>query len=414
MPFVLSGSRGRFVSHVLLSHVVHAVVRRRLKSIVPAIVLTCFSAAAVAGSGEQAVLDKKLHDAVPAGVRLIVAEQSDQFSIPWKLSALGENAPYDVTFANFNGGPAVLEALVSGAVDVGFIGEAPLPIALASGVQDLKVIAAIANPGSPGNIFLVAQPDSGIRKAQDLAGKTIAYPPGTGRHMILSGILHSAGLDIRKDVKNVTLAGSEVAPTFASRSVDAAIVLGQQLFRLGSPPIVEDGTGHNWGLNVLVTRQSVLDDPSKARALADLTRRAVQVLNWQQRHAEQWIRASYVRQQGLTYEQGKYLFDKSGLGTYYPIQSELKQIYQQIADGLYETGALQKKVTVAPFLDTRFNDIVTAQNRLDGIVPKPLENDSHAVIHSQGTTPPATTSETASAAGTAPAIVTTGAAVAVP
>jgi len=126
------------------------------------------------------------------------------------------------------------------------------------------------------------------------------------------------------------------------------------------------------------------------RALADLTRRAVQVLNWQQRHAAQWISASYVKQQGLTYEQGKYLYDKSGLGTYYPIENRLRQVYQQIADGLYETGALQKKVTVDPFLDARFNDIVVAQNRLDGMVPKPLANDRHAVIASQGAQTPAT------------------------
>lgn len=372
MPFTLSGPPGRFHSAST-----GAVWRGRVLS---AVLLICLPAMAAWAAGEQAALDKRLQDAVPKGEHLVIAEQSDQFSIPWKISGLGESAPYDITFANFNGGPAVLEALVSGAVDVGFIGEAPLPIALAAGVKDLKVIAAIANPGSPGNIFLVAQPDSGIRTAKDLAGKAVAYPPGTGRHMILSGILHSAGLDIRKDVKNVALAGSEVAPTFASRSVDAAIVLGQQLFRLGSPPIVEDGTGHNWGLNVLVTRQAVLDDPAKAKALADLTRRAVQVLNWQQRHAEQWIRASYVKQQGLTYEQGKYLFDKSGLGTYYPIDARLGQVYQQIADGLYETGALQKKVVVAPFLDARFNDIVAAQNRLDGTQPKALENGRHAVI----------------------------------
>jgi len=354
-------------------------------------VLWCVSLPGLAATtgDDQAGFARKLQDSVPAGVRLIVAEQSDQFSVPWKISGLGENAPYNINFANFNGGPAVLEALVAGAVDVGFIGEAPLPIALAAGVKDLKVIAAIANPGSPGNIFLVAQPGSGIQKATDLAGKSIAYPPGTGRHMILSGILHSAGLDIRKDIRSVALAGSEVAPTFASRSVDAAIVLGQQLFRLGSPPIIEDGTGHNWGLNVLVTRQSVLDDPAKAQALADLTRRAVQVLNWQQRHAAQWINASYVKQQGLTYEQGKYLYDKSGLGTYYPIENKLSQIYQQIADGLYETGALQKKVTIAPFLDARFNDIVATQNRLDGIVPKQLENNRHAVISSQSVPAPA-------------------------
>lgn len=371
----------------LFSRVINRLQFRRMasswhRSCVTVALAASVPAVALAASSEQAAFDKKLSDAVPNGVRLVIAEQSDQFSIPWNISGLGQDAPYKTTFANFNGGPAVLEALVSGAVDVGFIGEAPLPIALASGVQDLKVIAAIANPGSPGNIFLVAQPDSGIRTAKDLAGKAVAYPPGTGRHMILSGILHSAGLDIRKDIKRVALAGSEVAPTFASRSVDAAIVLGQQLFRLGSPPIVEDGTGHNWGLNVLVTRQAVLDDPVKVHALADLTRRAVQVLNWQQRNAEQWIRASYVKQQGLTYEQGKYLFDKSGLGTYYPIENELKQIYQQIADGLFETGALQRKVTVADSLDARFNDIVATQNRLDGAVPRPLRNETHAVISS--------------------------------
>lgn len=381
MQLLFFGQVSRFLSTIRARSLHRAGIR--------ALLLVCLPGMAAAATEDQASLSKKLQDAVPSGVRLVVAEQSDQFSIPWKISGLGADAPYKITFANFNGGPAVLEALVAGAVDVGFIGEAPLPLALAAGVRDLKVIAAIANPGSPGNIFLVAQPDSGIHKATDLAGKTIAYPPGTGRHMILSGILHAAGLDIRKDIRNVALAGSEVAPTFASRSVDAAIVLGQQLFRLGSPPIIEDGTGHNWGLHVLVTRQSVLDDPDKVRALADLTRRAVQVLNWQQRHAEQWIRASYVKQQGLTYEQGKYLYDKSGLGTYYPIENRLRQVYQQIADGLYETGALQKKVTVAPFLDTRFNEIVAAQNRQDGVVPKQLINDRHAVIASQSVAAPA-------------------------
>ncbi|AHG62501.1 ABC transporter substrate-binding protein [Advenella mimigardefordensis] len=373
------------------------IARTRSLAVTGALVCVCLPAFAATPNDDQADFARKLQDAVPAGVRLVVAEQNDQFSVPWKISGLGEHAPYNINFANFNGGPAVLEALVAGAVDVGFIGEAPLPIALAAGVKDLKVIAAIANPGSPGNIFLVAQPGSNIKNATDLAGKSIAYPPGTGRHMILSGILHSAGLDIRKDIRSVALAGSEVAPTFASRSVDAAIVLGQQLFRLGSPPIIEDGTGHNWGLNVLVTRQSVLDDPAKVQALADLTRRAVQVLNWQQRNAEQWINASYVKQQGLTYEQGKYLYDKSGLGTYYPIENRLSQVYQQIADGLYETGALQKKVTIAPFLDARFNDIVASQNRLDGIVPKQLENNQHAVISAQSAPTPASASAAAAA-----------------
>ncbi len=56
-----------------------------------------------------------------------MAEQAGEASVPWALSGQGRDAPYQATFATFNGGPAVLEALVSGAVDVGYIGEAPFP-----------------------------------------------------------------------------------------------------------------------------------------------------------------------------------------------------------------------------------------------------------------------------------------------
>lgn len=325
---------------------------------------------------------QELASAVPKGVKLVIAEQSDQFSIPWKLSGHGKDAPYQVNFSNFNGGPAVIEALVSGAVDVGFIGEAPLPIAISAGVNDLVAIAALANPGSPGNIFLAVQPNSSIKSVEDLAGKSIAYPPGTGRHMILSGILHSAGLSLDKDVNGIQLAGTEVAPTFASGSVDAAIVLGQQLFRLGNPPVIGDGTGHNWGINLLVARKSSLNDPGKQAALADLIRRVVKVNNWQQNHIDEWIQATYVKQQGLTPEQGKYLYEKSGLGFYYPIDNRLIEIIQEISDGLYQTGALKKKIDVQPYIDNRFNQIVELQNKYGNLKAKPLINETHNFVTS--------------------------------
>lgn len=335
------------------------------------------SSSAFAATESNPDLAARLSAAVPKGVTLVVAEQSDQASTPWRLSGVGKTAPYDIKFANFNGGPAVLESLVSGATDIGYIGEAPLPIALSAGVQDLVAIAVIANPGSPGNIFLVVQPNSGIKSVKELAGRSIAYPPGTGRNMILAGILHTAGLNIRKDIKGVQLAGSEVAPTFASGAVDGAIVLGQQYFRLGKPPILEDGTGHNWGLNVIVVRKELLSDPAKRAAIADFTRRAVAFNNWQAAHPDEWIKASYVKQQGLTFEQGKFLLEKSGQGTYYPINKELVNVFQQISDGLFETGALTKKVSIEPYIDNRFNDIIEAQNESDGVKPRPLINEVH-------------------------------------
>ena len=314
-----------------------------------------------------------LAQAVPKGTRLVVAEQLSQASIPWNLSGAGKDAPYSISFANFNGGPAVLEALVAGAADIGYIGEAPLPIAVANNVKDLVAVGIFANPGSNGNIYLVAQPDSGIKTVADLKGRSVAYPPGTGRHMVLSGILHQDHLSLGTDVKGIPLAGTEVAPTFSAKAVDSAIVLGNQYFRLGKPPLIADGSGHNWGLNVLLVRQSLLDDKAKSAAVADFLRRAIYFNNWVIAHPDDWINATYVKQQGLTFDEGKWLYDKSGVGYFYPIDGEMAGIFQGISDGLYATGALKTPVAIAPYLDGRFNEIVARQNQLDGVTPRPLQ-----------------------------------------
>ncbi len=345
--------------------------RRALAGLAGAALLTlCGSVMpALAQSGDAA---SHLAAAVPPGTSLVVAEQNDQASIAWKRSGASDGAPYRVTFANFNGGPAVLEAVIAGGADIGYVGEAPLPIALGSGVDSVVAVALFANPGSPGNYFLVAQPNSGITTVEDLRGRTVAYPPGTGRHMALSGILHQHGLDLGGSVKGVQLAGTEVAPTFSSRGVDAAIVLGQQLFRLGKPPVLADGRCHNWGLNALVVRKSLLDDPRKSAAVADYLRRAVALYNWQGAKPDEWIKASYVEKQGLTFEQGKFLYESEGQGAFYPIDQRAVAVFQEIADGLRVTGALKRNVAVAPYLTDRFNEVVIAQNKADGVTPRPL------------------------------------------
>ena len=174
---------------------------RSLASWLGSLVLVTGSLVLAGAGAAHAAADKDLAAAlaaaVPQGTRLVVAEQNDQASIPWRLSGADQGAPYDITFANFNGGPAVLEALIAGAVDIGYVGEAPLPIAIASGVDDLVAVAIYANPGSPGNYYLIVQPESGIKSVAELRGKTVAYPPGTGRHMALAGILHENGLEPR-------------------------------------------------------------------------------------------------------------------------------------------------------------------------------------------------------------------------
>ena len=106
---------------------------------------------------------------MPAGTKIVVAEQNATQSLPWSLADAGKDVPYSVEFADFSGGAAVIEALRSGAADVGSIGEAPVPIAVDSGVTDLVTIGLQANPGTSGGYYLVARPGSGIETISESA-----------------------------------------------------------------------------------------------------------------------------------------------------------------------------------------------------------------------------------------------------
>jgi len=311
---------------------------------------------------------------VPPGTKLVVAEQNATQSLPWNLANAGKDAPYAVEFADFSGGAAVIEALRSGAADIGSIGEAPVPIAVDSGVTDLVTIGLQANPGTSGGYFLVAKPNSGVTKIEDLRGRRVAYPPGSGRHMITAALLKRHGLDLKHDVQPVELAGAEVVPTFAAGAVDAAIVLGNQYYQLGEPPILGDGTGINTGIQSLIVRKDVLDDPAKAAAIGDYLGRAIAANNWKDSHADEWINEYYVKQQGITYDQGKKLYEEDGVASYYPIDADSTALFQSVADGLYDTGTTKTHVDLKPYVDGRYNDIVKAQNGLDGVTPKPTNS----------------------------------------
>lgn len=311
---------------------------------------------------------------VPAGTNIVVAEQNATQSLPWNLADAGKDAPYGVQFADFSGGAAVIEALRSGAADIGSIGEAPVPIAVDSGVTDLVTIGLQANPGTSGGYFLVAKPDSGINSIEDLRGKRVAYPPGSGRHMVTAALLKQHGLDLRTDVQPVELAGAEVVPTFAAGAVEAAIVLGNQYYQLGEPPILGDGTGINTGIQSLIVRKDVLEDPAKVAAIGDYVGRAVAANNWKDTHSDEWINEYYVKQQGITFDQGKTLYEEDGAASYYPINPESTGLFQTVADGLFDTGTTKTLVDVAPYVDGRYNDIVIAQNDLDGVTPTPINS----------------------------------------
>ena len=89
--------------------------------------------------------------------------------------ALGENVKLEVR--PFNAGPALIEALLAGEVDLGYVGPNPaINGYVKSRGEALRVIAG----ASSGGAFFVVRPEANIKTAKDLEGKKIATPQKGG------------------------------------------------------------------------------------------------------------------------------------------------------------------------------------------------------------------------------------------
>ncbi len=136
---------------------------------------------------------------------------------------------YDLEFAKegvkvewipFLSGPVMIEAAAGDRVDLLGVGNMPVLVARAGGI-DIKVIAKAAfNPAT--NAVLV-RPDSPIRTIADLKGKKIAAQVGSSVHYFLYQLLTPAGLSM-KDVNLVNLAGPDQGPALESGAVDAIVL----------------------------------------------------------------------------------------------------------------------------------------------------------------------------------------------
>jgi len=127
-----------------------------------------------------------------------------------------------VMVRQFNAGPAAMEALLAGDVDVSYVGPGPAVIAyLRSGGTALRVVAGAASGGA----VLVARQ---ARSPRDLLGKRVASPQlGNTQDIALRVWLHRQGLRIGErvdEVRVMPLATSDIMGLFARGELAAAWV----------------------------------------------------------------------------------------------------------------------------------------------------------------------------------------------
>lgn len=136
--------------------------------------------------------------------------------------ALGETNVID--WKQFNAGPAEIEALFAGEIDLGYIGPGPAINGYAKSQGALQIIAGATDAGA----VLVTRKDLVLKDVKELAGKKIAVPQfGNTQDLSLRNILKENGLKDTTKGGNVEIRQAEnadILTLISKKDIDAALV----------------------------------------------------------------------------------------------------------------------------------------------------------------------------------------------
>ncbi len=119
----------------------------------------------------------------------------------------------------FKAGPEEMSAFVAGALDIGYVGEAPATTAVANGAARVTVLAQVNTEGSA----IVVREGSSLRDGHDLQGKRVAVPGhATVQDFLLRKALVKFGFAFDQ-VKIIVLKPPEMISTLKTQQVDAFI-----------------------------------------------------------------------------------------------------------------------------------------------------------------------------------------------
>lgn len=173
--------------------------------------------------------------------------------------ALSEEA--EVEWTAFNAGPAEVEALFAGDIDIGYIGPVPAINANVKSKGDVRIIAGATQAGA----ILVKRQGAEISSVKDLEGKKVAVPQfGNTQHLCLLQLLTENGLKPLSEggtVDVVAVANADVANMMDQGNIDAALVpepWGATLLDKGAEMVLDENQVYldgNYSVAVVVVRE---------------------------------------------------------------------------------------------------------------------------------------------------------------
>jgi NitT/TauT family transport system substrate-binding protein len=181
--------------------------------------------------------------------------------------ALGTETTID--WKLFSAGPAVIQALFAGELDLAYLGAGPAIVGFVkSRGEAVRIIAGAADGGAA----LVVREGAGITRPQDFHGKRVATPQlGNTQDVALRGWLAEHGLEVMErggDVRVIPMANAEQLAMFRRGEIDAAWTAEPWVSRLvhegGGRVLLDERdewkplTGGRFATTVLVARPRFL------------------------------------------------------------------------------------------------------------------------------------------------------------
>jgi len=256
---------------------------------------------------------------------------------------------YDIQWSEFPAAAPLAEALNAGAVDSGPIGDAPLVFALAAGTR-IKAIGA--NRSDSYGTAVLVRPDSPLKSAADLKGRSIATNRGSIGHYVTLKAITRAGLK-PEDVNIRFLAPADAKLALTQGSVDAwatwepytALAETSKHAR-----VLVSGRGLLPGLSYLAATDDAI--AAKRPILQDYLQRIVRAQRWSYRNVDAYS-ATLARIIGIPAEAARLQFERRQQ-QWVAIDSQVIADQQATADFYRQVGLIKQPLQVAPTFDTGF------------------------------------------------------------
>ena len=273
-----------------------------------------------------------------------------------KAAGLLSTLPFHVNWSDFSSGPPMLEAMASGSVDIGGVGDAP-PVFAAAGGEAVEIVGARQVPGGDQDAVLVPK-GSPITSIAQLKGKKIAFGKGSSANYQLLTVLTKAGLTV-KDVSLVNLQPANALAAFTSGAVDAWDIWPpyvQQVAAEDGAKILAVGANYGSPYSFEVASKAAVANPQKAAAIEVYLKTLNDAYRWASAHPSSWGSA-WGAATGLPVAITT-VAAKVDYTVPVPVTSAVTSSEQNLVSQFYASGLIPASINMSNYITTQFNSAV--------------------------------------------------------